>query len=166
MKGKYYLKEIEEMNSFDFAERIRFFIEKSGFSQAEFYRKLYKEYPLAERTFKSYLAYKESKSMRYPTPEVIKKMAKILNVPSGFLIWDANKFKKFLDKYKADAMRTIKILPTTIDDEGILDLEFELHPELSLSKNEYIDYLEELFKEQNNPDDKKNEILYCFIQFF
>lgn len=163
MEGKYYLAEIERMKNFDFAERIRFFIEKFGCSQAEFYRKLCKEYSLAERTFKSYIAYKDSKSMLRPTPETIKNMAKILNVPSGFLTWDADEFKKFLDRYKADAMRKTKVLPITIDIENG-DIEFQLNPELLLSNDEYIDYLEQSFKEQNNPDDKENEDLYCFIQ--
>mgnify|MGYP004578151423 CR=1 FL=1 len=52
MEGKYYLKEIEEMDSFDFAERLRFFIKKSGLSQIEFYEKLFTKYELAERTFR------------------------------------------------------------------------------------------------------------------
>lgn len=163
MEGKYYLKEIEEMDSFDFAERLRFFIKKSGLSQIEFYEKLFTKYELAERTFRSYLANKEAKSVRHPKPETIEKMAEILNVPSGFLIWDTTEFKKFLEKYKENAKHMTHILPLTIDIDKT-DIEFELHPELLLNKDEYIDWLEDLFNEQNNPNDEKNEPLYCFIQ--
>ena len=159
MEKKYYISDIKKMGNYDFSTRLKFFIEKWGKKESDFYEKLYERLGISERAFKSYLASKENISARKPKKETINVMAEILNIPPLFLVWDAEEFESIFNNYLDEYQKNFKVQISSVD----IETDYDVDPWCYNTKEENF----EIFKEKitnEYPKDEEHKEIYCFLE--
>jgi len=162
MEKKYYVSDLKKLNTYEFSERLKFFISESGYTHEQFYNKYYDKLGISYRAFISYLTSKDSISARKPKKETINVMAEILNIPVEFLIWDTEEFKEFFYNYLAEFHRKCKVPLLTIDIDTEHDISCAIEPACNWNTKEEA---YEIFKsriEDEYPNKEENREIYAF----